>query len=206
MSARPLTCCGRADRPERDTLHGRVRGFPRLACCRGGVRSGRGGRESSARSFARCQQQSRHPASPPAGEGARRAEEGLVTRCVLVQFASRPLGPLRPLLTPPRLSLSSALVPRVARRSGVASGFPRRWSVRREVSTASRGRVTVLLLAQEKVTKEKGTPGGPPCGHPVLRVREPVPGFADRTSCAVTSTRTSVSASLRADPSPSHRT
>ncbi len=73
------------------------------------------------------------------------------------------------------------------------------------VSTASRRPSHFLLRAQEKVTKEKDTPGGPPCGHPVLRVREPVPGFADGTSCAATNTRTSLSASLRADPSPAHR-
>src|SRR5688572_25508837 len=39
-----------------------------------------------------------------------------------------------------------------------------------------------LLLAQEKVTKEKGTPEARPEDIPVLRDREAVPGFSDGTS------------------------
>ncbi len=61
------------------------------------------------------------------------------------------------------------------------------------------------LRVQRKVTERKDTPIDPSFGHPVLRAREPMPGFADSTSCAATNTRTSVSASLRADPSPAHR-
>src|SRR5262249_10541251 len=39
-----------------------------------------------------------------------------------------------------------------------------------------------LLFGQEKVTKEKATPGGAPSGHPALRVRERAAGFAECTS------------------------
>ncbi len=125
---------------------------------------------------------SHFPSPRVRGEGAQRADEG--------QFAT--------MRRPQSSSLSTS--DRV-----LAFGLSRRWGVPREVSTASRRPSHFLLLVQEKVTKEKDTPVGPPFGHPVLRVREPVPGFADDTSCVATNTRTSVSASLRADPSPSHR-
>jgi len=41
-----------------------------------------------------------------------------------------------------------------------------------------------LLLAQEKVTKEKGTPEGALGGRPARQVREGLAGLFDSTSCA----------------------
>jgi len=53
-----------------------------------------------------------------------------------------------------------------------------------------------LLLAQEKVTKEKGTPGGTPAA--ALRVRYGRPGSADGTSCAAAESARSLAPTLRA--------
>ena len=61
-----------------------------------------------------------------------------------------------------------------------------------------------LLLAQEKVTKEKGTPEGAVGGR-AADCASPLRRFADGTSCAAANARASLRAPLRAFPAQTRR-
>ena len=72
------------------------------------------------------------------------------------------------------------------------------WLACRGLPSSCRRPGYFLLLAQEKVTKEKGPPDDAPSGPLALQVRGRVTGFFDRTSLSCRKTGRIHAATLRA--------